>query len=224
MGAFDQAAALYRQVKENAERAAQSGNREVQNSAGLLAIRAEYAIAIADKLAQQHPSRSVDLADLDQMTPGTTHPGRLVATHSYIASSVSSSTNGRLLVFDVGTGYVPVTTLELAEALEGQAKVVGVDRIIPHFTLEVHTDLDGVLLPLGEESVVFFDAEGRLVYGFSGGRPLAPYQVERALAMKERLLPQLQGKSSGTGTTEVTDEYGNRLTSQPFARYERTNL
>jgi SAM-dependent methyltransferase len=229
MGAFQQAAEAYESVIKMLVPLVQNRHAASQGAAYILTVRAEQAAKDARELASQYPSRHVDLAGLEQPTVAATFEGRLKNTNTYIKQLLSGRDVGQRkpVVVDVGTGYIPVTTAELADHLSQKAHVIGVDIAIPAATLEIRTDLDGKTIPdQGYGNLIaYFDGDGRLLYAWHAGEPLTPQEVKLVLEMHARLTRNPKRKvKNPDGTTRMTDKHGNKLTTNPFKGYERPNL
>src|SRR5205823_281489 len=157
-------------------------------------------------LAENYPSRNVNAAEVNEYTPGTTFADRLSSTHSLIQRLLLAWPHTECLVADVGVGYLPITTRQLADALGSHVKVIGVDNIIPAMVLTVQTDGDGKLLPAKERITAVFDDAGLLLYGYRAGDPLTPSDAAVALGHRDRLLQERRGSLA---TETLKDEHGN---------------
>ncbi len=77
--------------------------------------------------------------------------GRLDHSKSAIKSLVKPI-SGQAVVYDVGVGWPPVTTEELAETLGEQSQVIGIDHQLPAYI---------VIMP--KQGTVLFDENDRII-------------------------------------------------------------
>jgi hypothetical protein len=216
LGAFQQALPLYRRAADLASQRTLGMEFEEVRS---WVVKVQESYQIAQELAARYPSREVELSALETHTPTHTGPGRLRFTHDYVLSLISEIRDWEPLIVDVGTGHPPVTTQELAEAVNGQARVVGVDRLIPAIMLVIRKDVDGSLLPNHEPIIAFFDDQGRFVYGFSREHALSPRQIMYVFDVKDAIQRQTQRRSG-----ILVDSEGNELIHQPSHSHGKPNL
>lgn len=142
--------------------------------------------------------------------PTTTFAGRHADLDELLADRLHDRPSGTLL--DVGCGFPPLTTVELARRLPAW-QVIGTDLSFPALAI-----LDG------HGSSAVFDAEGRLrsVHFDHERVRAAPYDRETAAAhfsaQRELLLPRLPAAE------REVELHGTRLLRDPVASYAAGNL
>ncbi|MFH1305925.1 MAG: pentapeptide repeat-containing protein, partial [Candidatus Omnitrophota bacterium] len=132
-----------------------------------------------------------------RITLGTTEPGRNHFMDLFIEKHLEDNgLLGNAVVVNLGVGYVPFTTVELAERLSGKARVIGVDTNMPAYMI--------VLEEAGKQYHVLFDERDeitRVIGGFSSeawwdsARPMFPEEDsrirEKAMVLRKQLTEQI---------------------------------
>ncbi|MBN2453875.1 MAG: hypothetical protein JXB40_06445 [Candidatus Omnitrophica bacterium] len=164
--------------------------------------------AVPNNLPDRHVNK-----DFGRFTSMYTHPGRLINIDNLIMTLLDKEipyTGEKPLIGDLGVGFPPVTTVELAEKLGNRADVVGVDITIPKYAVKMADDL--VTGPY----YTMFDEHDNYLGGFGENTTkINEEQKQRALEARDAFLQP---------EAPEADKNGNKILRDPMPRYQRDNL
>jgi|GEM_PF-4998914 len=160
-----------------------------------------------------------------RITQGSTWRGRNHSMDLFIERYLEArGLKGDAVVVDLGVGYVPETTVELAESLSGKAKVIGVDTNIPAYMIILKEVNQTYNVLFNEKDEVTRVVEGRpSTTGWNFSRYAAgleeTYAKEKAMIISKKLAKQVS-----LGIDFKGEKY--ELMMEPFKKFNggRDNL
>ena len=147
-----------------------------------------------------------------QLVRMTTSPRRLDHSKNAIKSLIEPI-QGQAIVYDIGVGWPPVTTEELAEVLGNRSQVIGIDNQLPSYVV-ITT----------KEGTVLFDENDQIINWIHDtiktGDEISEENRARLMSLAKSLKQEaLISKNGG-----YSDIEGNRIILEPIKTHQMGNL